>query len=315
MPSPLRRFLRPIVLAALALGLFAPALPAGPKVGILLKGTTDFWAAVARGAVEAGKNAGIETVVQMPPAESDIDIQIKMVDAMSRQGIQALIIAPCSTTALSGPIAAVAARGIKVVVVDTALDGEMPVFIATNHTDAGAAAGQLLARHVQDGDEISFLKHLQTSSATTLREVSAYAELRRAHADLTIDRDIFCGAEPGKELDKARLLLSRHPDTKAIFASSTPGSMAMLKALREAHRKIPFVGVGFNLNKTVAAALADGTMLGWIAQLPDEIGRKGMNAAVALLDGEPVTEVTFCDFLVITKYNLDDPLVQGLMSP
>jgi ribose transport system substrate-binding protein len=54
-------------------------------------------------------------------------------------------------------------------------------------------------------------------------------------------------------------------------------------------------------------------MHGWIAQLPSEIGARGVNAAAQLLAGKPVQENTFCDFLVITPANLKEPKVQALL--
>ena len=303
--------------AGLAFGLLA-AVPlfGGVKIGVLLKGQSAFWSAAEKGAVAAAQHAGAEIVVQTPVSESDITAQIAMVDSMVRQGVQALVIAPCSTTALSGPVAAAAAKGIKIVVIDTPLD-EMPAYIATNHTDAGAAAGKLLASLVGDTDEVSILKHSKTSGATTLREVSTFAVLRGTHPKITINRDVFSGTEAGHEEEKARQLLTLHPGTTAILASSTPGSMAMLKVLQDTKRagSIKFVGFGFNLNPPVAAALESGAMHGWIAQLPTEIGNRGVNTALALLKGEPVAEVSFCDFLVITKDNLKDPKVQALLAP
>ncbi|HYD85826.1 MAG TPA: substrate-binding domain-containing protein, partial [Opitutus sp.] len=249
-------------------------------------------------------------------SEADIDVQIQMVDTLVREGLDALVIAPGSPAALSPAVAAAAAKGVKIVVVDTAIEGEMPVYIATNHTDAGDAAGRLLASLVRESDEVAILKHSRTSGATTLREVSAYAALHRVHPNIVVTRDIFSGTEAGREVEKAHQLLMQHPNTKGVLASGTPGSMAMLQALKESKRagSIKFVGFGFNLNPTVAAALETGAMHGWIAQLPADIGGRGVNAAVALLSNQPVAEVSFCDFLVITKDNLHTPEVQALLK-
>jgi ribose transport system substrate-binding protein len=74
------------------------------------------------------------------------------------------------------------------------------------------------------------------------------------------------------------------------------------------------VGFGFNLNPDVAAALESGAMSGWIAQLPKEIGAKGVTAALGLLKGETVPPIVNTDFVVITKENLKDPRVQALLA-
>lgn len=302
-----------VLLAVLILA--APSRAAAAKIGVVLKGTSAFWNAVAAGAVDAGRQHGAEVIVRMPVSESEIDLQIQMVETLVNDGLDALVIAPGSSTALSAPVAAAAAKGVKIVVIDTAIAGEMPVYIATNHTDAGDAAGRLLASLVTPADEVAILKHSRTSGATILREASAYAALHHVHPSIVVTRDIFSGTEAGREIEKAHQLLTQHPNTKAILASGTPGSMAMLQALQESKRagSIKFVGFGFNLNPSVAAALESGAMHGWIAQLPADIGGRGVNAAVALLANQPVAEVSFCDFLVITKDNLHTPEVQALL--
>lgn len=314
MKHPLLRCLFTVLALIAALGVPHFAV-AAPKVGVLLKGTSAFWNAVAQGATEAGQKQGAEIVVKMPVSEADIAVQIQMFEALVHEGIAALVIAPGTPAALSEPVAAAAAKGIKIVVIDTAVESEMPVFIATNHTNAGDAAGRLLASLVSESDEVAILKHSRVNGATTLREASAFAALHWAHPKIVVRRDIYSGTEAGREVEKAHLLLQQYPNVKGVLASSTPGSMAMLRALQESKRagSIKFVGVGFNLNPEVAAALESGVMHGWIAQLPANIGRRGVDAALALLAGRPVAEVSFCDFLVITKDNVRDPAVQALL--
>lgn len=314
------RSLFPAILARLALLAFAVAalvapLRAATRIGVLLKGDTSFWHAVADGCRAAAASAGAEVIVRAPASESDIAGQVALLETLAGEDIQALVIAPSSSTALSAPVLAVAAQGVKVVVIDSPLDVDVPAYLATNHTDAGEAAGRLLASLVGDRDEVAILRHNRTGGATMLRESSGFSALNAAHEGIVVQRDVFSGIAAGQELAQARLLLEKYPAVKGILASSTPGTMAMLQALEDTGRagSVKFVGFGFNLNATVASALERGIMHGWIAQLPTEIGERGTRTALALLNRESVPEVAFCDFRVITKANLHDPAVQALL--
>jgi len=315
--APFRAALRCRRLAVIALGgvLLAAPLSAATRVGVLLKGNTAFWEAVATGCRDAAVPSGAEVIVRAPASESDIAGQIKLLEALAQENIQALVIAPCSSTALSAPVLAVAARGIKVVVIDSPLDVDVPAYLATNHTDAGDAAGRLLASLIADRDEVAILRHNRTGGATLLRESSAFSALQAMRQGLVIRRDVYSGIPSGQEVAQARLLLEKYPAAKGVLASSTPGTMAMLLALENSGRAgtVKFVGFGFNLNAVVADALERGAMHGWIAQLPNEIGGRGLRSALALINGQPVPEVSFCDFRVITKDNLHDPAVQALL--
>ena len=303
------------LLAALLLS--TSVLHAGPKIGVLLKGRSPFWASMEKGALDAGAQQGAEIVVKSPPSESDVSVQIQLLNAMATQGFAALVIVPTNKDALAAPVAALAAKGTKIIVLESPLAGDSSqVFVGTDHAKAGEAAGHLLAQLVGDADEVSFLNHSQSNSATTAREKSALAKFRELHAKNIVHTDIYASAEAGAELDKARLVLTRHPATKAVFASGTGGTLAMLKVLQEQKNPggIKLVGFGFSLNATVATALNNGTMHGWIAWQPRELGRRGVEAAVALLKGESVPAVVNTDFVVVTRDNLTDPKVQALFE-
>lgn len=295
----------------------ASSLLAAPKIGVLLKGHSPFWTAVEKGATEAGQKLGAEIIVKAPTSETDIAVQVQLLNALAAQGITALVIAPCSKDALSGPVAALTAKGVKVVVIDSALDGKAsPVFVATDQQAAGESAGKLLATLVSDADEVSFLKHSQTSGATAQREAGALSTLRAARPKIAVHGDIYASSEKDAEVEKANLLLSTYPATKAILASGTPGTMAMLHVLQEKKLAgaVKLVGFGFNLNPEVAGAIESGALQGWIAQLPKEVGAQGVTAAVALLKGETVAPVVHTDFVAVTKSNLQDPKVQALLA-
>lgn len=90
----------------------------------------------------------------------------------------------------------------------------------------------------------------------------------------------------------------------------------MLKLLeeRKAGGPIRFVGFGFDLNADVATALADGTMQGWVAQLPSDVGYKGVATALALLNGEKVEPNVATDFIAVTRANLHEPRIEALLA-
>ncbi len=297
---------------------FVPALFGAPKIGVLLKAKgSGFWLDVEKGAMEAGQRLGADVTVKGPLEETDISVQIRLLNAMAASGVQAIVIAPINKEALAVPIASIAVRGVKIVVIDTALSGKSaPVFVGTDQEAAGKAAGELLAKLVGDNDEVDLFKHSQASGATVDRDRGAIASFHAAHPNAVIHGEIFASAQPGEEKAKAEEVLLQHPNIKAVLATGTPGTLAMLNVLQEKKLtgKIKLVGFGFNLTPDVAAAIDSGAMSGWIAQLPMEVGEKGVEAAVSLLKGETVPAVVHTDFVVITKDNLKDPKVQALLG-
>ncbi|HWA28862.1 MAG TPA: substrate-binding domain-containing protein [Lacunisphaera sp.] len=287
------------------------------KVGLLLKGRTNFWSTVEQGAKAAAAESGVELIVKAPPTESDIAIQIQLFNALAAQKVDCLIVAPASAEALAIPAASLAVTGVKIIVLDSPLNGKTAsVFIGTDHEAAGAAAGRLLAGLVSDNDTVSVLRHAQGNLVTAAREDNAIATLKAAHANVAVFSDIFLGNAKEEQMDRAKLMLSKHPEAKAMLASSTPGTTVLMQLLAESPKPgaIKLVGFGYNLNESVATALEKGTLHGWIAQLPLEMGRLAVKNAVAVLDGQTPPAVVHTDFRVITKENLHEPEVQALLK-
>lgn len=312
------RTLKFALLCAMALGLCPnSAFAQARKIGLVLKGRTPFWSVVEQGATAAAAEHGIELIVKCPPTESDVGIQIQQLNALAAQKVDCIIIAPINAETLAVPAAAIAVTGIKIIVIDSPLNGKTAsVFIGTDHEAAGQAAGRLLASLVGDNDRVSVLRHAQGNLVTAAREESAITALKAARAAVTVYGDVYLGNQKEEQAGRAQLLLDKHGDVQAVLASSTPGTMVMHETLAKSPHagKIKLVGFGYNLNDTVARALEAGTLHGWIAQLPREAGRLSVVHAVGLLEGKEQPAIVRTPFQVITKANLNEPDVQALLK-
>jgi len=307
-------------LLLLALPALVPSLLAAPKIGLLLKaksGFAGYWGAVEKGAREAGKELGVDIIAKAPASESDVGVQIQLLNAMAAQGMDAIVIAPINKEALALPIASVAVRGVKLVIVDTPLSGNAaPVFVGTDQEAAGRAAGELLAKLVAETDEVAILRHSQASGATADREAAALTAFHATHPKGSVHADIYASAQAGTEVQKATLLVTKYPNVKAVLASGTAGTLGLLQVIEteKLAGKFKFIGFGYNLTPQVAQAIESGEMTAWIAQLPEEMGIKGVRAAVSLLKGEPVAKVVYTNFVIVTAQNLKEPKIQALLS-
>ena len=290
---------------------------AGPRIGLLTKSKADFWTAAEQGAQKAGAELGAEVIAKSPINEGDVAIQIQQLNALVAQGVDAIVIAPSSKDTLIAPLAAAAAKGIKIVLFDTKLEGDQPyVFVGTDQRRSGQVAGELLASSVAAGEPIGFLKYNQTSGATLLREQGAFEKLRELREGFALCGSIFVGVEKGAERDRTAAFFDQHPEVKGLLASSTMATLEAIEIVRE--RKlagaVKCVGFGFNLTPDVAAAIEQDELQGWVAQLPGKMGYDAVKAAVALCKGEAVPQTVTTDFIVVTKQNLKEPQVQALLA-
>ncbi len=269
-----------------------------------------------KGALETGEKLGLEMIVKTPSSEHDIAMQVQLLAALGALGIDAIVVAPSSKDALIAPLNALAAKGVKVVILDSSLGDTCPgVFVGTDQRAAGIEAARFIGSLIADGDEVSLFKHTQTSVATAQRELGAVEKFRATHPTSVIHGDIYAGTDEGEEGVRAAFLLKKHPKTKGIIATNTAGSLAMAEVLKrpENKGKFQFAGFGYNLTAEAAAAIKEGAMQGWVAQLPHQVGRQGVEAAAALIKGEKLPPSIYVPFVLVTKDNLNDPEVQALL--
>src|ERR1700704_3897247 len=107
--------------------LLAPlGFAAGEKIAVIPKGTThSFWKSVEAGARQAGAELGVEIIWKGPLKEDDRAQQIGVVQQFVSSGISAIVLAPLDDTALRTPVKSAAEHNIPVVIIDSALKGEV----------------------------------------------------------------------------------------------------------------------------------------------------------------------------------------------
>src|SRR6185503_16741678 len=128
-----------------------------------------FWAAVEAGAVEKGKELGVDVVVLAPPTESDIQAQIAQIEDQIAKGIDGLALAPTDPNALAPVVDAAKAAGIPVVFVDTRGINEGVTFIGTNNEVGAALAAKYLCDNLPAGSEVAILQGLISQSTGQAR--------------------------------------------------------------------------------------------------------------------------------------------------
>jgi ribose transport system substrate-binding protein len=302
-------------LPVLSLALIVPlSLFGAPKIGVLLKDRDLFWNLVEKGAVEAGKSAHVELVIKAPPGANMLGSQLKLLAALEKESLDALVIGPLTMEEFRQPIEALRAKGVKIVAIDTPLpEGLANTYCGYNQKTMAEAAARLFATLVQDGDEVAILR-ANSLENISIREKTLISTLRTIRPKETIHLDIMAGAEKGDDYDKSLLLFDRHPKIKGVITPFSAASMAMTRALkdRKLAGQVVHVGFGSGFPPQVAEAIETGAMQGWIAQEAKLIGRRGVEAAVALLEDKPVPPAIDIDFIIVTKANLNDPKVREL---
>jgi len=287
----------------------APAAPptapaAAVKILISMKGPgggNPFWAAVEKGALDAGTALGVDVSVQAPPAESDVAAQIAQIEDALTKGVTGIAIAPTDPAALAPVIQKALDAGVKVVFIDTKGQNEGVTFIGTDNQAGAALAGDYICKTLKPGDKVAILQGIITQSTGKARADGAKAALTACGLDVV--------AEVPAEWDRANGLaamediLTKNPDLKGVFGSNDNMALGAAEAIKNAGLTGTILVVGFDANPDAAAAILAGDMAASVAQAPGNMGKLGVESLLSLINGDTLDAVIDTGTELVTKDN------------
>ncbi len=114
-----------------------------PYIAVVSKGEQhDFWQQVKRGAMDAAKDYNADVTFEGPPSESDIQIQVEMLNNAMAKAPVAIALAALDTTSVIDQLTELKKKGIPVVGFDSGVPNAPAGSIVANaSTDNAAAAG------------------------------------------------------------------------------------------------------------------------------------------------------------------------------
>jgi len=276
----------------------------GKKILVSMKGPgggNPFWAAVEKGAKEAGAATGAEVSVLAPPAETDVPAQIAQIEDQIAKGVQGIAIAPTDPAALKSVLEKAIAKGVKVVFIDTKGTNDGVTFIGTNNEVGAKLAGDYICKNLQKGDKVAILQGIVTQSTGKARADGAKAALTACGLNVVAERP----AEWDKAKGQAAMedILTKNPDLKGVFGSNDNMALGAVQAIKNAKLSGKVLVVGFDANPDAAAAVLAGDMAATIAQAPVNMGKFGVESVLKLLAGTNLDPVVDTGTVLVDKSN------------
>ncbi|HAJ3477933.1 TPA: ribose ABC transporter substrate-binding protein RbsB, partial [Escherichia coli] len=166
-----------------------------------------------------------------------------------------------------------------------ATKGDVVSHIASDNVQGGKMAGDYIAKKVGESAKVIELQGIAGTSAARERgegfkqAVAAHKFNVLASQPADFDRT--------KGLNVMQNLLTAHPDVQAVFAQNDEMALGALRALQTAGKSDVMV-VGFDGTPDGEKAVNSGKLAATVAQLPEQIGAKGVETADKVLKGEKV---------------------------
>ncbi len=206
------------------------------RVIVIPKGTThEFWKTLHAGTLNAADQLGnVDVIWQGPQKEDDRVQQIQLVQNAIAAGVDGIVLAPLDARALVDPVEAAVAKGIPVLIFDSALESTKIVsYVATDNYRGGVLAGKRMGEILKGQGKVILLRYAVGSESTEQRERGFTDTLAKDFPGISLLSDSeYAGPTSDSAQQKAQSLVTRYRgQVDGIFCANESSTFGMLRAL------------------------------------------------------------------------------------
>ncbi|MDO7905591.1 ribose ABC transporter substrate-binding protein RbsB [Paenibacillus sp. JX-17] len=270
--------------------------PKEMKIGLSISTLNNpFFVALKDGVVAEAKKQGIEVIVV--DAQNDSAKQSNDVDDLIQKGVNALLINPTDSSAISTVVQSANSLNIPVITLDRSADkGDVKALVASDNVKGGQMAAEYIVSKVGKNAKVIELEGVPGASATRERG-KGFHEV--ADKQLNVIAKQAADFDRTKGLNVMENLLQGNPDVQAVFAHNDEMALGAIEAIKSSGKDIPVVG--FDGNEDALNSIKAGALTATVAQQPDLIGQMAVQAARDVLQGKTVEKSIPAPLKLVTK--------------
>ena len=252
---------------------------------------SEFWLVMADGAkAAAAARPGVKLSIVAPDREINIDQQVTILEDQTRKGVKALVVSPAGSAQILSALEQATQRGVPVILVDTDAPFDKKVtYIGTNNRRGGQLAAKGLAEAIGSAHaEVALISGVPGNESQDERALGFIDAVASEYPNLKLVAQQPGNSERALGLTVMENILTAHPNVKGVFATNDQMALGAMEALEARGLRGKVKIVGFDATKEAVQATVDGRLAGSVAQNPFLMGQRGVEAALAALDGKPV---------------------------
>ena len=272
--------------AALALD---TALAAGkPRVALVMKSlANEFFQTMQDGARahQSEHAAQYDLIANGIKDEIDTAGQIRLVQQMLAQHVDALVIAPADSKALVPVLQTAIAKGVIVVNIDNRLDAQALAekhisvpFVGPDNRAGARLAGDYLAKTLKAGDKVGIIEGVPTTTNAQQRTLGFKDAMQAAGIAVAAVQSGEWELQKGNTV--AAAMLREHPDLAALLCGNDTMALGAVAAIRSGGKSGKVKVIGFDNIPAVKALFAEGRMLATVDQFASKQAVFGIEVAL-----------------------------------
>jgi len=278
---------------------------------------TTFWNQVREGAEKARDETGVELIWKGPVRDNDRSSQKQVMQQFTHSGVDGILLSATDKKALVPDVQTAMAKGIPVLLFDSAVEGEQGKdfisYVATDNLAAGRLGGKHVMQLIGDGGKAILFRHMEGHESTGNRETGALEEFRAAHADI-LEEKRYSGETASEAQNTALNMIDVIRQADGVFCPNQSSTEGLLLALRQTNLTGKIKVVGFDSSPMLTQALRNGEIDAIVVQDPVRMGYLSVKMMVDYLHKQPIEPLLNTEAHLVTRDNMDDPTISPLLQ-
>jgi ribose transport system substrate-binding protein len=269
-----------------------PSEPGRPRVALVMKSlANEFFKTMEDGARahQAAAPERYELIASGIRDEQDVGGQIRLVEQMIAEGVDALVIAPADSRALVSACRRAQQAGLVVVNIDNRLDAEVLAeqgiripFVGPDNARGARLVGQYLAQRLEPGARVAILEGVPNAFNAVERKRGFEEAMAAAGVEVVASQS--ANWETSRANQVAAALVGEHPDLEALLCSNDSMALGAVAALKAAGREGEVLVVGYDNIGAVRQLLREGRVLATADQHAGRLAVYGIEHALEMLE-------------------------------
>ncbi|SDG02078.1 simple sugar transport system substrate-binding protein [Celeribacter baekdonensis] len=294
-------------IAALAMAAAVPAYAQdSPVIASIVFQGDQFMKSLQQG-IKEGAEAGGAEVLEIN-IDGDQTKESQAIDTYIARGVDAIVIAPLSTSGSAGAVQRARDAGIMVIALNGGLDDKsIPnATFSTPNIDLGKATGEAAASFIAERlggkANVGILAFDSLLPEQSGQRTGGFEETAAIGNELNVvaRQDAWL---PEKAVTVATDMMTANPEINVIYAANEGGTIGAMQAVRNAGKAGQVFVFGIDGSPQLAKGLlaGDNVLQAVTAQSPVEMGRMGAEAALKVIAGASVEAETIVPTLPLNR--------------
>jgi ribose transport system substrate-binding protein len=300
-----------VIAGILCLGSFASVADDTIDIAIIVKSVnSEFWQNMLDGGAQFDKeNENVNVTPYGPESETDIEGAITILENVVTSAPDAIVVASQSGEGAIPAVKTAMSQGIPVITGDTAIPTEVISHLATDNVAGGKIAAEAMIEALEEnGIEKKgtvVIEHVVVCDTDTKRGEGFEERLSELAPEINIVHSQYTDDEVAKAMTVTENLITTYDDLIGVFGIDYNIGEGIALAIEQAGLQDEVMVVAFDDSEAEINALKKGVIKALIVQDPYNMGYKGCEFAVRVLNGEEVPESFDTGVKVLKKEDVE----------